>query len=265
MQPETRSATCADTDRYLEAYVDGEFHAAGDDTGDELERHLAGCPACARRARLQAAFKAGLKAAYRRPPLPEGLRARLEAQLARQPPPGRSSASGPWARPLSVLRTAMPALAAAAVLLTLIGTSHRFSPVAAEAISNHRRGLPIEVAGSPAQVTDWFTQKVDFPVRPPQMMGATLVGGRLAHIRDRQAAYLLYNVSGNRVSVFLFDPADLPIDARRRRSAGGHEVFLDDQRGYHVALVRNGGLGYAVASDLDEDRIFQLVSSSISR
>jgi anti-sigma factor RsiW len=253
------SPECAEVARWIEPYVDGELTGSERAGTAEIDRHLLGCAACAKKARQQAAFKAALKAAAPRPALPDGMRDRVKAAIARERPAG---AVPPWRHAAG---RAAPAVAAAAVVATLMGTTHRQSPVAADAISNHRRALPIEVAGSADQVRDWFSQKVDFAVRPPVMPSATLVGARLAHIRDRQAAYLVYNVSGNRVSVFLFDPADLPIDARRHRTAAGRDVFLEEKGGYHVALLRNGGLGYAFASDLDEDRMFQLVSSAVSR
>lgn len=251
---------CQEMQRWIEPLIDGELGTADDQEHAELSRHLAGCSACARQARQLAAFKAGLKAAAVRPPLPEGLRDRLTLQIAATPPEGLEP------RWRTVARHTAPALAAAAMVAMLMGSWHTWSPVSEAAISTHKRDLPIEISTSNVeQVAAWMRPKVDFAPRLPALPSATLVGARLAQIRDRPAAYLLYNVAGNRVSVFVFDPADLPIDGRRIRQVGGREVFLDEKAGYHVALVRNNGLGYAYASDLDEDRMFQLVSSSMPR
>ena len=256
MLPEAREPGCADYERYLQAYVDGEFLA---EDRPDIEQHLGGCPSCSRTARQQAAFKAGLKAAAPRPRLPDSARARLTAALVEE---ARVHEQPRWR---ATAYRILPAAAAALMVGALLGSTHRFSPVAAEAISNHRRDLPLEVAGSAAQVSDWFRPKVDFAVSPPQMPSGRLVGARLAQIRDRPAAYLLYDVGGHRVSMFVFDPADLPLDARRRRTAAGNDVFLDDERGYHVAIWRRGGLGYASASELDDEGMFQLVSSTMRR
>ena len=43
-------------------------------------------------------------------------------------------------------------------------------------------------------------------MRPPQFPSAELVGGRLSNIHQYPAAYLLYNMHGNRVTVLVFDP-----------------------------------------------------------
>lgn len=248
---------CDEMRRFLGPLMDGELGTADDPEHAELWRHLGACASCAREARQLAAFKAGIKAAAPRPPLPEGLRDRLRVQIAATP---QENAVPRWR---SFVSHAAPALAAASLVLMLATSWHRFSPVSDDAISFHKRGLPLEISTQNLdQAAAWVGPKVDFAPRLPALPSATLVGARLAQIRDRQAAYLVYNVSGNRVSVFVFDPGDLPIDGRRIRRVGGREVFLDEKAGYHVALLRNGGLGYAFASDLDEDRMFQLVSAT---
>jgi anti-sigma factor RsiW len=158
----------------------------------------------------------------------------------------------------------MGAAAAAALFLGYAtAPNHRYSPVVADAILWNTRPMPIEVRGGDDVVRAWFQDKLNVAVRPPRMENAALVGARLANIRDRQAAYLVYDLSGTKVSVFVFDPSNLPLEARTRRQVGNHEVYLDGERGYHVALYRDGGVGYAVASDLDEDRVLQLVSSAV--
>ena len=79
--------TCAEADTVLSAYGDGEL--AGAERG-HLERHLASCAACAARSRLQARFKAAVRAHLPRPPVPQVLRVRLGAVLgAREIAPRR--------------------------------------------------------------------------------------------------------------------------------------------------------------------------------
>ena len=83
---------------------------------------------------------------------------------------------------------------------------------------------------------------------------AALRGGRLASIGDKQAAYLVYDINGDKVSVFIFDAGDLPIESRRKTVIGNREVYFDQEHGYNVALFRDRGVGYAIASDLDKSR-----------
>lgn len=247
---------CDDVERFLDAYIDGEF--AAEDRG-ALEAHLEACPGCAERLRQRARLKAALKAACPRPALPDDLRPRILAALADEEARARASQRRrlAWA--------ALPA-GALAVLLGAFGLLRQSpSPVAAEAIARHERNLPIEVTGGDEKVRDWFTQKVDFAVHPPRLPNnAALRGGRLANIRDRQAAYLVYDVGGRKVSVFVFDPGDLRLGGKQQRQIGNRQVFLDSERGYNVALFRHHDVGYAFTSDMDQDHMLQLVSSAVS-
>ncbi len=134
-------------------------------------------------------------------------------------------------------------------------------------IAKHQRNLPIEVTGRSEEVRRWYADKVDFPVRMPSFGGLRpwrFAGGRLANVRERQAAYLVYDVDGNKVSVFIFDPGEMPIEARRHQTIGNREVYLDGDRGYNVALYRDHGVGYAIASDMDQGEMLKLVSAAVS-
>ena len=143
----------------------------------------------------------------------------------------------------------------------------QWSQVATDVVAKHQKGLPMEVSGGVDQVKKWYVDKVDFPVRPPQLcrnVSCTLRGGRLASIGDHQAAYLVYDVNGDKVSVFIFDANDMPIETRRKMIVGNREVYLDQEHGYNVALFRDRGVGYAIASDLDQDQMMKMVSSAVS-
>ena len=245
---------CAEAERFLDAYVDGEF---AETERAELEQHLAACTSCARKARFAGAFKAGLKAAAPRERAPDLVRARVLAALGREPAPQLG-----WRR--TAWRVA-PAAAAAVVLVGLAASTSRPSRVVAdEAIESYARGLPLDVTGEATHVSQFLSPYVNFAVRLPQLDGAALVGARLSQIRDRRAAHLTYNVRGNRVSVIMFDPRDMPIEAPRHRDVGGRPIYLVGDRGYQVALVRDRGVGYAYTSDLGEEQMIQLVSSAMS-
>ena len=88
-----------------------------------------------------------------------------------------------------------------------------------------------------------------------------LRGGRLANVRDRDAAYLVYDVDGNKVSVFMFDPREMQGNTLPHQQLGGHEVTFTEERGYKVALFEDAGVGYAIASDMDRDSMVKLISA----
>jgi mycothiol system anti-sigma-R factor len=252
---------CAGVQRFVDTYLDGEF---GDAERAEFEAHLQGCEPCRKKVRVQADWKQAVKTAAPRELAPAALRNRVLRQIHHE---AATVGQSPLRR---LARRAMPVGAAAAMLAMFLVSKVSWSPVAADVIAKHQRNLPIEVTGGSDQVRRWYMDKVDFPVHVPNFAGlggasVALRGGRLANIRDRQAACLFYDVHGNKMSVFIFDPGELPMEAKRKEVIGNREVYLDGERGYNVALYRDQGVGYAIASDLDQDELVKLVSSAVKR
>jgi mycothiol system anti-sigma-R factor len=246
---------CAGVMRFVDTYLDEEF---GEGDRVEFEAHLAECEGCRQKVRTQADWTKLIKAAAPREQAPAALRNRISRSIARESKPILSWRA--WAV------RAMPAAAAVGLVATFMISRVQWSPVCTDIIAKHQRSLPIEVSGGSDQVRRWYVDKVDFPVRPPQFHNepATLRGGRLASIGDKQAAYLVYDMNGSKVSVFIFDSGELPIQAHRKVVINNREVFFDQEHGYNVALYRDRGVGYAIASDLDQDQMVKLVSSAVS-
>ena len=81
-------------------------------------------------------------------------------------------------------------------------------------------------------------------------------------MRERRAALLQYTVEGNhRMTVYVFDPRALAMQATRLQPRVVRErpVYVGKLRGYSVAAAEKGGVGYALATDFDDDRSAQLV------
>jgi len=242
----------------VHAYVDGEL--AGHDR-DEYEQHLASCEACALACRLQGRFKAAVRAHLPRPPVPEAFRMRLDAALATAPLAPRR---WPW---LTHPRL-VPAAFAAAALVALIVNVRGRSPVLDQAQRAFRTAMPMDVTGPDcSSIASWFQGRVDFPVHAPSLGGAMpCKGGRLVNVRDRPAAYLLYQAPGGHVVSFLvFDPQDESFEAPRRRELSGRKVYFGNGPGLTTVIYQDRGLGYAATSDLDEDSMARLVNTSFQR
>jgi anti-sigma factor (TIGR02949 family) len=251
---------CAEVDKFIHAYIDGEF---ADEDRVEFERHLAECQRCREAARFEVEFKRALRHALPRPPLPPGFRARIVDEIARAPAPGRR-----WFR---VVYPSAAFAAAAAVTMVFVWRGPppapaEAPPVVEESIHRHAGNLPVEVVGPDGQrVASWFRGKVDVPVQAPQLMpvGADLLGGRVSHLRDRQAAHLIYTLRGKKVSVLVFDPRNMPLHLRRVQRIHNRDVYFDHQQGYNVAVYQQGNVGYAITSKLPESQMVQLVSAAV--
>ena len=268
-----QQSSCRDYTRMLAPYLDGELEPS---TQLDLEGHVARCEPCSEKIELLRSMRGSLKRSVRTQ-APSGLRARLQtAMVAEQ---GRSdvrekeeatakSRLGGW-------RTMVPLASAAA--LALFWSAANRGPVAvgkeaanaqgddllAELVAEHSEPLPVE-AGDPRSFERW----VGVPVRPARFErdGAKLVGGRILPIQQQRAAMLQYVVGTGedtrRVSVLVYNPQNIRINDAdlTPRSVGTAQVRVGTNRGYTVAVTQRGGVGYAVASDLDADRSAQLAA-----
>jgi len=259
---------CAELERALEAYLDGEFE--GDDRV-EVETHLAGCEACRRATEAAARVRQVLRTRLREVMgpsapagrAPEALRQRVHLALARERRPL-------WRRLLSPVPLATAAACAAGVLVVL-ATHGGGDALVEEAVRKHHRGLPLEVTtasvGAEA-IPGWFAGKLDFKPTPPRFRenGAKVVGARLSQLREYPAAYIKYELPRGQAGLFIVDDPDRRFEESGRLvNVGPRTLRVMNARGYNVAVWRQDEIVYSLVSDLGEDDLFELVRSASHR
>ena len=267
--------------------VDGEL-----DPGHtmDVESHVAACGGCAEQVELARATRLSLKrtCALR---APAALRARLGSAMVRERENTAeiSAAQATISPKLIRLRYAMGLAAAAGVVFAMAMSRHK-SPTASndalpiasasvpgattfdvldDLVSLHANPLPPETT-NPEALQNW-DPFVGVPVRRPtlQPFGARFNGARVFAIPagDRRAAMLQYTVhGGHRVTVYVFNPRTVPVEAMRldRRLVGQNSVYVGNRGGYSVAAAKHRGVGYAIASDLDTDESAQMVLAALN-
>lgn len=243
---------CRDLEPLLQAYVDGEFEAADQ---AELEAHLAGCTKCRAIVAQELKFHEQLRAAAATVRAPEALRARIEQGLKHE---------HRWATVRKIVRPeVVAALAACAGFLAYFSSQRFLEPLLKDAVSNHAHNLPVEVQGDEQHVQRWFAGKVDFNVPLPHLHQVKMLGGRLSHVSDRAAAYVVYEgPKAHRVSLFVFDDPNAPIEmglGGKRERINDRDVVMANERGYNVAMWRDNEIVYSLVSDLDERDIVDLL------
>lgn len=144
-----------------------------------------------------------------------------------------------------------------------------------ELVALHAQPLPPEVT-TPEEVRK-FDPFVGVPVEAPklQAFGARWLGGRILPIHGSRTAVLQYAMNtGHRVTVYVYDPtrvstASLTADPNgtaprlgRSRLVRNVPVLVGHVRGYNVAATERKGVGYALATDLDEPESAELVAAS---
>lgn len=280
-----RFATAAD------AYLDGEL-----DPGHQadVDAHLAECGECSERLASARALRQSLKNVSSRrasESLRERVLATMSQQRARESHSEEVVAAQPPAESGRMLRLRYAvALAAAAGIAFAMGlsrlnqtpvgdlasqpkqpitTSKSMDSMLEELVELHAEPLPPETR-NPDELPR-FDPLVGVPVRRPAMparFDATFDGARVHAMRDRRRAALLqYTVqnkqhSKHRVTVYVFDPAKVPVKDSCLTPRQGRDrvapVYVGTMRGYTVAAAERSGVGYAFATDLDGDESAQL-------
>ncbi len=248
---------CQEVQKFIHAYLDGEFE---DREGVAIAAHLEICQVCKNLAQFEGHFRRCLKKSMMGVVAPSSLRVQLQKALV--------EAEKPESWPRRWLWRLIPAAAAALLLVGVMFSKHQElappSSLVEQSVEWHRLQLPMDIRGSsPELVQRFFSDKVPFAVRPPTFASrqAQLMGARLSNLSQHQAVYLAYDVGGKRVSVFIFDSHAVPSGGARKR-VGQRNVFWQDVRGYNVAMYTSGGTGYAVTSDMDPQRLGQLIAHS---
>ena len=255
-------------------------HAAGRLDGREraeVGAHLERCASC----RHAAAVEAELTGALERLPAraaPPALRRRLEALVdpaARALAPAAeapAAVDGPrkGARSVEGRRGSMWAAsfvsACAAAALVLIATrltapgpgAGGASELVAEAVNDHIRVTssthPVDIeSGGIHQVKPWFTGRLEFAPRVAFSGDDDfpLVGGSVGYVRDRKAAVFVFKRRLHTITLLVFPPEGLTWPNDNVSRIGRLSVSETSTRGFSVLTWRDGGLGYALVSDVN--------------
>jgi anti-sigma factor (TIGR02949 family) len=261
---------CDDVQRSVHPYLDGELLEAD---VVAFDAHVGGCSSCRRLLDDEARFKATLRAHLRpAPAAPAELKARVLAGLDQADADGHGPEVPLYRRVMPFVAVFAAAASMVVFLSTLVQMPAARAAIVEDAIRSHEKHLPVEVGGDADHVRTWMQGKVAVPVRPPSLARptapaaehASLVGGRISHLSSREAAQLTYRFGQNSVTVYVFDATDVQMTAPKRRIVDNHELFVDGARGYSVVFYRDHDVGYAFASDLDEDKLVALVAASLS-
>jgi anti-sigma factor RsiW len=239
---------CHDQD-LLQAYLDDELDVA---RTIEMERHVAGCTACADAVAGHRALRDALAAPELRFTPPSDLAARVRTALDAAASPRRATAAAaprPW-------RWACggAAVALASVLLVsrvLVPGAPGGEPLADELLASHVRSLMAahltDVASSDRHtVRPWFDGKLDFSpaVKDLAAAGFPLVGGRLDYLAGHPVAALVYTRQKHVINVFVWPTSE-----------AGPAPATMAENGYNLIGWRGEGMTYWAVSDLNTDEL----------
>jgi anti-sigma factor RsiW len=284
---------CLAAASYLEAFVDGELPP---EKLAEVETHLACCPACSARVSFARAVRVSTQRSVRAADVPSVafrdriarmIEAEQERTLSRT---ARGSAAdsfvaGPMADDTAGImpwRTILTLAAAAALVIWGGWRSASESQRTAQAPGQAQMSQASNATSTATldqlidEFVDYHSQpqvttlepEVGLPVRllpTLQDYGAHWQGGGIIWVkRDQSAASLQYSLDGHRITVYVYNSARFPLRARLEpRVVRNVPVFVGTRRGYSIAATERGGVGYALATDLDDAESAELVATTV--
>jgi anti-sigma factor (TIGR02949 family) len=264
----------------IDAYADGEL---APEQVLEIEAHLEDCRDCSTRLSLHHAVRKSLRRAVQAAAVPsaafqERLIAQLRAESGRSDAlphlDGRRSAMLSW-------NSILPLAAAAAIALfwsarinndaRTVSTPSK-SNATAEAVNVDQMLEELVNRHIDRQAPDVtrpellpeYEPEVGVPLRAPSLAqyGARWEGARIVPLRNQRAASLRYQVSGHRMTLYVFNSERFPLDTRlTKRVVRNEPVYTGYKRGYSIASTTRRGIGYAIATDLNEDEGAEIVAS----
>jgi anti-sigma factor RsiW len=270
----------------MDAFLDGELPAEG---VFEVEDHLATCGACAERERFETALRGSMKRATALDARPSaGFEARLAGALRAERerilapksvlPPSRSRRSAA----LPLVLAAAATFASVLIVNRRMGTTSSPSmepapapaaPVAAammnpeqvleELVDYHAKPPTTQEITEPTQLLD-LQPEVGVPVHAPSLKqyGASWVGATVVPMKNQHAAYLRYRISNHPVTVYVYDAHRVPLrGVLEPMVVHNLPVHVGERRGYTIAAREQHGIGYAVATDLNDEESAELVTT----
>jgi anti-sigma factor RsiW len=224
-------------------YVDGEIDIV---TVLEVERHLAGCPACAAQEAGVRELRATIREAvpYRDAPLRLEKRVRTAIRDARRAESRQSFAFPRWA-----WGGAAVAILLAAIVFRGMLPFGAASPdsTARELIDDHLRSLTANhltdvVSSNQHTVKPWFDGRINFTPKVEDLTadGFPLIGGRIDYLESRPVAAIVYRCRQHVINLFVW-PAPGAADA---------PASSETVAGYNIVHWTNSGMAYWAVSSL---------------
>jgi len=274
------TSTCRQIQPLLEAYGDEELAA---EKSLEVEQHLVDCTTCGERLRLNHALHLSLRSAVRNAaPLMPSFEARIAAALRaeshrEEAVDGAVEREAQHSRMLT-WRTVVPVAAAAALTLVWAGSTSKqqaqdrgnssyaqlnnADQLLEELVDHHMNARSPQVT-EPTLLSQ-LEPEVGVPVTLPSLKayGARWEGGSVVPVSNQHAASLRYTLGGRHVTLYVYNSSRVPIESRlKARTVRNEPVYVGTRRGVSIAATEHRGVGYALASDLNDDESAELVAA----
>lgn len=228
---------CKDVRQWIAGGLDREIHK-------DLKIHLAACDRCRSIVDLDTRLEAQLRSGLSKTRPPAGLMEKMETRIGQKLHKNRRSA---------LLRRGLAPVAFAAAIVLFLW----FQPFSTDirslddmgfyALANHFDvDAKLDIHDSRhSEVAKAMSDRLGFTVTIPDLsvLGLRLVGGRKCTIGGAEAAYLVCDRNGDRVSIFVIQADDLDFQMREQR-----RYRITDAR-TRIQIWKEAGLVYVMVEE----------------
>jgi len=275
------TSSCRQIAPLLEAFGDEELAA---DKLLEVEQHLVDCNTCGERIRLNQALHVSVRSAVRgaapvMPGFEERIATALRAEALREEAVDTAvEREAQHSRMLS-WRSVVPVAAAAALTLVWAASTSKQQQAGVEGSSSlarlntadqlleelvdHHMNARGPQVTEPALLSQ-LEPEVGVPLNLPSLKayGARWEGANVVPVSNQHAASLRYTMGGRHVTLYVYNSTRVPIESRlTARTVRNEHVYVGTRRGVSIAAAEHRGVGYALASDLNDDESAELVAA----
>lgn len=243
---------CKGIREYIYPFLDRELDSR---INTLVKEHLSLCPLCSIEMEQEKMFNALIKENIPEEKAPYELRERIINSLEERA----------VHFPVFRLRPALIGICVILLVFFIFKTSP--FPVFKESVIHHvgflQDKIPMEISSNnPAEVKEWLQDKVDFMAMVPDLsqQGVTVLGARVCRLRDKPAAYIVYEKKGHNISVFMFDAKGLRFPKAKQVVMNNKTFYIDSERGYNSALWVEDNIACVFVSDINEAELVYLAS-----
>ena len=251
---------CAKPLEELSAYLDGELRPEEERT---LQRHLTVCPSCQERVKALSVLEEVVTQSVETFPAPQTLHVYVSSL----------SRPSPWSFWKSVRAASITLVCTLPfVIVGLVywwwpspETSSGHAAITQALVADHIHYLQVpdalEIASAdPTIIANWFQHRVPFPVQIPRLDDGRLLGGRLCSLLGQQAALVLYERGGKRLSLFTFAADTVPVgkEEKSRTANPDQPQCLRVLGKYALCFVGSEEAGLAIVGEEPETKDFAL-------
>jgi len=247
---------CQKVREYLYPFIDGELN---EQNIREVKEHISKCPLCRMEIKNEEEVDGIFKSCFPKELASYDMKENLLSKV-REKAKSNKMIFMPYLKPI----------AAAFMLVVLLSYFLIYLrqpfPLVHAAVDRHIKVLqgkiqPAVISSNPEEVYSMLQGKLDFKVHVPDFTAhdAKLKSGCVCDFKKKNAAHIVYDKAGHKISAFMFVSEGMKMPKGRKVTLNKQDFYIESSKGYNCIFWDDNGMGCLIMSDLDEAELLYLV------